>query len=792
MHPLNRKLLRDLWRLRGQVLAVALVIASGVGVMVMSLTALEALEQTAEAYYERYRFAHVFAQVRRAPEGLAGQIARLPGVQSVQTRVVKTAVLDVRGFDEPLMGQLVSIPTDHPAALNRLALREGRLPSADAPDEVVLGEPFAEAHGLHPGDSLRAIVNGRWRVLSVVGVALSPEFVYLIAPGALMPDEARYGVLWMGHEALQAAWDLDGAFNDICVRVMRGTDVRALVDRMDLLLASYGGVGAFDRSEQTSNWFLMNELEQLAAVSTILPMIFLAVAAFLANMVLARLVAVERSEIGLLKAFGYGNLSIGLHYVKLVLGIALLGCVIGSLLGYLLGHYNTNAYTEFFRFPFLVYSPGPRSFAVASLVSLLAALLGTLGAVRRAVRLPPAEAMRAPAPARFERSRLAAWRVVRALDQPTRIILRQIGRWPLRSLLTSAGIAMSVAVLVLSLQWLDAIDHLVEVYFKRAQSQDVTIGFDQALSASVIQAAARLPGVMSVEPMRTVAARLRNGHHGKREPIQGLGARQQLFKVYDVQGGDASERAIELPPDGLVMSSMLAARLEVAVGDRVEVQFLEGRRARVQVPVVRVFETYIGTPVYMRLAALDRLMGESARVNALHLRVDANAMSALYRALKQLPSVVSVSIRELAVRKFYETLARTIYIYTAFFVAFACVLAIGVTYNAARIALSERGRELATLRVIGFSRAEISYILLGEVALLTLLAMPLGAASGYLLARLMVDGFATELYRVPVHIEAATYGWSILVALLATTGSALLVRRRLDRLDLIAVLKTRE
>jgi putative ABC transport system permease protein len=787
LHPLDRKLVRDLWRIRGQVLAIALVMASGVGVLVMSLSAIEALEETAVAYYERYRFAHVFARVKRAPELLVQQIRRIPGVHMVETRIVHPAVLDIEGFDEPVIGQLVSVPERGEPLLNRLALRQGRLPNAAAPDEVVLSEPFADAHALAIGDELRAVINGHWRELRVVGTALSPEYVYTIGPGALMPDDRRYGVLWLGRRSLEAAFDLDGAFNDVSLELVRGSDVEQVILEIDRILDRYGGIGAYARADQLSNWFLMNEIVQLRTLSGILPVIFMAVSAFLTHMVLTRLIAVERSEIGLLKAFGYENRAIAWHYVKLVLVTGIIGVLIGWFIGFWLGRHNTQTYAEFYRFPFLLFHPGPRPFVIAAVVSLLVALLGALSAVRRATQLSPAESMRPPMPPLFRRARLGGRFMDRWLEQPTRIVLRQLSRWPLRSLLTSAGLGMSVAVLVISLQWLDAIDRIVDVYFLQAQAQDVTVGFAEVRSREAERNLRALPGVLDTEPMRVVAAKLRVGPREEREAIQGLPARQRLFHVYDAMG-----QSVDLPPEGLVISTMLAKLLEVRRGDRITVEVLEGRRPTLELPVVGLFETYIGSPAYMEIAALNRLMHEAPSVTAAHLRIDPLWRADVLRKLKGVPQVSWIMLRQAAVQTFHETMARTLLIFVSFFVAFSCTLAFGVAYNGARIALSERGRELATLRVIGFTRAEISYILLGETAALLLLAIPLGCAIGYALARLVASAFETELYRVPFVVDASSYGWAIVVGIIATAASALIVRRQLDRLDLIAVLKTRE
>ncbi len=773
--------------MRGQILAIALVVASGVALLVMSLSSMEALEETADAYYERYRFADVFVGVKRAPEHLAQQIGGLPGVQAVEARIVKFATLDVAGFEEPVTGQIVSIPERGEPLLNQLALRVGRFVAPGRPDEVVLSEPFAEAHGLQPGDRISAIMNGHKRSLEIVGIALSPEFVYAIGPGALMPDDKRFGILWMGREAMAAAYDLDGAFNNLSLSLLRGTNSADVIERLDPLLERHGGLGAIARADQISNWFLMNELRMLRTMSKILPTIFLAIAAFLSNMVLARLITTERSEIGLMKAFGYSSLRVGWHYTKMVIVIAGLGVAIGWLAGAWLGLYNTQTYSEFYRFPFLLFRPSLEVFVVTGLVGLGATLIGSIGAARRAAALPPAEAMRPPTPPVYRRGSLAATDLGRWLDQPSRIILRQIARRPVRSAMTCVGVAMSVAVLVSALQWLDSIDRIVESYFFEAQRQDMTVGLVEAQSASVLHDFRHLPGVLAVEPMRAVSADLHAGVRRHRGSLQGVGPDDQLQLVQDVAG-----RTLRVPPDGLVLSAMLADKLGVGVGDDVRVEVREGRRPVVSVPVVDVFETYIGMPAYIDLDALNRILREPRTVGLVNLRTDTSLNSALFAKLKDTPDVAAVMLRQAAVDKFHETMAETLLIFVSFFVVFAGVLGFGVVYNNVRITLSERGHELATLRVLGFTRMEISYILLGEIGVLIVIGLPLGCFAGAGLAWIMSASFETELYRVPMVIEPSTYGISVLFVLAATLASAALVRLRLDRLDLIAVLKVRE
>ena len=786
MRAMNRKVLRDLWHLRGQVLAIGMVVAAGIAALIMSLSTLEALDETTAAYYERYRFGDVFAWVKRAPQSVAQRIEAIPGVRTVQTRVSRFAMLDIEDFAEPVMGQFVSVPASRQPVLNQLALRSGRLPQNG--DEVVLNEPFAEAHELVAGNRVVAVINGNRRQLRVVGTALSPEFVYALGPGALMPDDKRFGILWMEDEALAAAYDLKGAFNSVSLDLDRSANTEQVLQQLDRILERYGGVGAVAREDQLSNWFVMNEMEQLKTVSKILPTIFLVVSAFLTNMVLGRLVATERGQIGLMKAFGYSSAEVGLHYARFVIGIVLVGSVIGIAAGTWLGRINTEMYTNLFRFPLLLYRPSTSAMLIAVSVSLMAALLGSAGAVRRAASLPPAQAMNPPAPTVFRRMRLWDTRAAQWLDQASRIVVRNILRSPTRSMLTVLGVAASIGLLVLSIQWNDSLNYLGQSYFFHAQHQDVTVGLAEPQSETIVRDFEHLPGVLAVEPMRIVGADLSVGPVTHRGSLTGLKNDAWLQPIFD----DATARVVPVPPAGLVVGTVLADKLGVSIGDRVWVEVLEGRRPEIALPVVGLVETYIAMPAFINIDALNRLLKERPSTEYVNILLDSREEAAFYAELKELPLVSAVMLRQAAIDSFYDTIVEHIMVFITLFSGLACALGFGVAYNSARIALSERGRELATLRVLGFSRGEISYILLAEVGLLIAIALPCGCLLGRGLSELMAAAFNTELFRVPLKIEASTYGLSIIIALAATLISALVVRHRVDHLDLIEVLKTRE
>ena len=788
MTALNRKLVRDLWGARGQALAIAFVIGAGIAVFASMFSTFDSLDLTLGTYYERTRFGDVFASLKRAPLSLAADIAAIPGVAQVEARVVVDVTLDVRDLPEPAIGRLISVAAAGRPRLCDVVLRKGRDIEAGRPDEVLASETFAAAHGLEPGDSVGAIINGRRRELRIVGLALSPEYIYPIRPGELLPDERHFGVFWMDGRALAAAFQMEGAFNNVVMTLMRGAsepDVIAGLDR--LLEPQYGGLGAIPRALQPSHWYLNNELVQLRSSGAIVPAIFLAVAAFLLNVVLSRIVLVQRAQIAALKALGYGNAAVAWHYVKWSIVVACAGAAVGLSAGVWLGWAMTQMYTLFFHFPLLLYRLEPVVIVESVAIALGAAVLGALAAVRRAVSLPPAEAMRPEAPARFSETWVERAGLRRLLSQPARIIVRTLQRHPGRAALSTVGIALAGSMLVLGNFSLDAVDVMMDVQFNVAQRYDLMASTVEPVSPGALDELRRLPGVMDAEPFRAVPARLRVGHRSRHAAILGVPAEARLNRVID-----ASLRALTPPPQGLVLSAKLAETLGVRRGDAVTVEVLEGRRPVRQVPVADLVDEYMGMNAYMELDALRQLMQEGGTLSGAYLLVDRGQVETLYRRLKETPRVGGVLLKRAAVESFQETFQSLVAQMQAIYVVFAAVIAFGVVYNTARISLSERSRELATLRVIGFTRAEVSYILLGELALVTLVAVPAGLALGHVFAGLLVAAMNSEMFRIPLIIAPRTYAFAAVVIIVATAVSAMVVRHRLDHLDLVEVLKTRE
>lgn len=784
---LDRKLLRDLSQMKGQTFAIAIVIAAGVATFVNSRTIVYSLELTRSTFYERYRFADVFAKVKRAPDALADRLAEIPGVAQVETRIVELVTLDVPGLDEPAVGQLISLPVTRDSRLNKLYLRRGRQLTVGRDDEVLASEAFLIANHLEIGDSIAAIINGKRKELRVVGVAFSPEYVFQIKPGDMLPDPKHFGILWMEHEALSTAYDMDGAFNDIAIGLTHGTPVEQVIHRIDKLMEPYGCLGAFARKDQLSNMLLESDIQGLRTAGMIAPTIFLCVAAFLLNVVLTRLTSLQREQIAALKAFGYTNLQIAWHYMKFVLLITMAGGLIGTFGGMWLAHDFTKLFLRVYQYPELVFQVRPNVVANAILVAGGAAALGACGAIALAVRLPPAEAMRPEPPASYGPTILERIGLGRVVPNVARMVLRQLERHPVKTTFAILAISMSVAIVVVGNFMRNSVDEVIQTQFYDVQRYDLSLATVEPVSIDAIHELASLPGVYDVEPRRTVSVRLRHGNHARRLGLTGLPNAARLMRLKTKTG-----EFLDLPPDGLIISKKLASVLGVKAGEKVRVEVLQEKRPVVDVLVVDLLDDITGLNAYMDIEAVNRLMREGPQMSGAMITADAKAMPAIYHQLKETPHVASVSIRQASVDSFKNTVAKNMLHMRMINLTFAIIIALGVVYNGARISLSERSRELATLRVIGFTRREISTILLGEIGTVTLLGVPFGLIMGYWFAWTLTLFLDQEVFRFPFVISNSTYGLAAGTVLAASVASALLVRRKLDDLDLIAVLKSRE
>jgi putative ABC transport system permease protein len=784
---LDRKLWRDLRRMKGQAFAVALVMACGLAMMIMARSLIHSLETTRQEYYDANRFADVFAHLKRAPNSLAERIRQIPGVAGLQPGLSVQVTLDIEGLNEPASGTVRSLPDFGEPELNRLFLRSGQWLPSGRGGEVLVGEAFALANGLKPGDSIAMLLNGRREVCRIAGIVLSPEFIFESRPGAALPDNRTYGIFWMRYESLAAAFDLEGAFNFLALTLAPGAPERPVIAELDRLLEPYGSRGAYGRADHPSHIRVSDEIRVLTTLSIGFPVVFLSVAAFMTNAVLSRLLNLQREQIAILKAFGYTNRQIVTHYLKFAFVMVAMGTVFGWGLGMVLGTQLVELYHRFFRFPVLEFRPDQAAFPVAFAVSALAATAGVFSAVRRAAKLPPAEAMRPEPPANYRPALVERTGIARYLSHTFRIAVRNLERKPLQAFFTMAGLALATGILIVPNAFRDGVDQVLDFEWDVVQRQDVGIGLVEPGSAKVADLFRQLPGVTHVEPVRSAFVRLSFGPRRRQLGIQGLPADGLHNRV--IRRGP---RQVILPPYGIVISSKLAEVLGARVGDDITVEFLEGKQRVKSVPLAGLADDFAGIASYMELNALNRLMDEGDVITGASFKVDDARRGEFLASLKEIPRVSWVAVKNSLRENFRQTTAASIRLFQMIYMVFATVVAFGVVYNNARISLAERARELATLRVIGFTQREVGGVLITELVLLAMLAVPLGLLLGTGFASVILGAVNTETVRLPLVLTLSNYAFAAMVVAIASVFSGWVVLQKLKNLDLVGALKAPE
>jgi putative ABC transport system permease protein len=784
--PLHRKLLRDLWRLKSQVITIALVVASGIGGYIGSLSAHASLASLRDDYYESERFAHVFAPVRRAPRSTVARLRGLPGVLDLDASIVASTTITIPDHADLMTGLIVSLPRKPSAGMNRVVLKRGRWVEPDDASGVLVSQSFAKARGIEPGQQLSVLMNGRYQKVQVRGIALSPAYIFAASQGGFA-DDTRFGVLWMPEERLAAAYDLRGAFNLLSLRLGAGGDERAVIAALDRELAPYGASGAYARQDQLSHKVLTQEIEEQRVFGTVLPSVFLAVAIFLLHVLISRHIATERTQIAALKAMGYGNATIGAHYFAFTAVTVLLGVILGVAVGYFFGRWMTGLYARVFSFPEFRFAIVGWVGVSAVLLAIVSGVVATFNAVRAVMRLPAAEAMRPPAAPHFHRTLLDRLRLGRLLPAPVRMVVRELERRPLRALLTTLGIASSAAIIIAGTWWGDAFDELVDSELFRRDRADVLLALNEPVAIGDFADIRHMPGVLMAEPSRTVAVRLRNGAREYRTALLGLDPDARLHRVQDDAGQD-----LPLKPGTLVLTDRLARVLALRPGESVEVEPIEGRRRATRLVVAAESGDLMGMYGYLTRVDAARLAGEGDTFNFARVRLDPAQDARFFDAVRNTPGIAAAGDKRRMVAHFRATSQHNLLMFAAILSVFATCIAVGVVYNSARITLAEQSWELATLRVMGFTRAEVSWTLLGQLLVQLLIALPIGFVIGHALAALILELISSEEFRIPLVVDGGTYALAGAVMIAAGVATALIVRRRIDQLDLIGVLKTRD
>ncbi|HUT95747.1 MAG TPA: ABC transporter permease [Thermoguttaceae bacterium] len=792
MSVLDRKLLRELrasWLL---LTAIISIIAVGVACYVSMGAAYHNLTEAKRRYYRQCRMADFWVDLKKVPLAELDALAELPGVAAIRPRIGFYATVDLEHVTKPLNGMVLSLPARREAVINDVVLRRGGYFTDRRENEVIVNEAFAARHGLKPGDWIRLVLNNRRQELFIVGTAISSEFVYLLQPGSLAPDAEHFGVFYLKQTYAEDVFDFDGAANQIVGRLdpQVRPDPTELLAGAERLLSPYGVFSTTPLGDQVSNKFLSQEIEGLKVFAVIMPCIFLAVAAMVLNVLLRRLAEQQRTVVGTLKALGYSDRQVFVHFLKFGLAVGLAGGLVGCGAGHWLAEGLTYMYRQVYEFPELVNRFYPELLLIAVGISLGCAVLGSLQGTRAVLRLKPAEAMRPKPPKKggavlLER---VGWFWSR-LSSGWRMVVRGVIRSRMRTIAGVFAAAMGSAILVNGFMMMDAARYLVDYQFKWILRSDVDLALKDERTEDALREAARLPGVDWAEPILNVSCTFQNGPFRRKGAITGIAPDARLTVPRDLEAAP-----IPVPSTGLVMSRKLAEVLHLKRGDLVTVRPTKGLRRERQVPVLQISDSFFGMAVYADIHYLSRLVHEELALSGVQLTTDRNPahIDALYRELKRMPALQGVSARRDMIANLEKILVEQMGILITAFVLFAGVVFFGSILNASLISLSERQREVATLRVLGYGPWQVGSLLLRESMIVTLVGTFLGMPIGYGLSVLTAMAYDTELFRFPVIATPGTWIWTLALAVLFGLSAHAVVQIVVHRMDWLEALQAKE
>jgi putative ABC transport system permease protein len=790
MKVLDKKLFRGIWRQRGQALAVAAVVLCGTASYICVASAHRNLLLTRDTYYSQYRFADFEIHLERAPLTSAFKLEAIPGVRQVRARIVKEVNLDIEGQDEPRIGRIVSMPDTQEPVLNDVCLVAGRYFDQGVQNQVILNERFAKMNGLEIGGDIEVSVGNKKHALRIVGFGLSPEYVYMIRNvQELVPSPERFGILWVPHDFAETALAMEAACNNIIGSVEKVDDLDPILDAAEKILEPYGVFAKTKRENQISNRFLCDEIRGLGISAKVIPGIFLGIASMILLILLNRMVRKERTEIGLLKAYGYTNAAVSWHYLKFAIILALAGCIGAFFVGQWLAREIIKLYVQFYEFPLLRARVYPDVLARSMSMAGLAALGGALMAAWQAAQIDPAQSMRAEAPKHAHRIWLehftALWT---RLSFTWKMIARNVSRSSFRAALNVFGVAISSGLIITGYFTIDAINFMLKYQFHEVRREDVKVSFPIERGKDAFYSVRRFDHVRRAEPVLQYPFEVSSKWRKKDTIIIGLPRDAHLQKLLD-----EDKRYVDVGDQGLVLSKRLAEELHVHVGDSVTLKPLMGRITDERdVPVRQVVKQYLGTSGYMNIHALSRVLDQGFAMNAALLQVEPGMERSLNASLKDVPGISSVEIKDMSYVNLLNTLGRNIKIINTILIIFAGVIACSVIYNVTTIALAERQRELASLRVLGFTIEEVGRIVYHENFVLAGFGVVFGIPVGMGIASILVRLYDNELYRLPYYIAPKTYVIASVATIVFVILANLAVKHKIRALDMVEVLKARE
>ena len=785
MKVLDKRLLRTLAKAKTQYGAVIIIICVGLAALIALSNTADNMENSLNEYYHAYQFADLFADFIPLPVNIVNDLSKIREIKKVEPRLVTDVRVDIGREPYPVLRLVGSDPSSE---INRLYLQAGKIPARNEQRGLALLNAFAEANDLVVGDQITLLIRGEAFPVTIDAIVDSPEYIYALQDiKNLLPDNLNFGIGFLSLSLLQELTALPGQINNAVFTLYEEVDAQKVRDKIKEDFKGYGLKNIITRDEHLSHALMEMEIDQLKRMSQAVPLMFLGIAFLVIYMLISRLVATDRVIIGILKATGYHNYEIGGHYLKLSLILGFLGALSGVGCGYLMADYVTRLMITYFQLPLLnIQFSYVLIFMAIILVVLFCSLAGLL-AVRKILKIVPAEAMRplAVSPGKKGLLEKCLPRLWAFSSFSWKLVLRGIARNRRRFALATLGVILTFALILFAVYFFNVWDLVIASQFGEMENYDYAVTFRQPVSSQVTTEMSSLAPISAIEPFRELPFQVVWGWREQTIMAKALPQSTELYQFKNTAG-----EQVALPSEGVFLSQGFAKSMGINEGDLIELSSYATQGETFQVPVKAIVNQYLGSGLYLSEEQLARLTGQKGIFSGVVLNSSAD-IKAIFQNMGNIEVIYSGADLVAIFSEYGAMIVASI----GFIVFLGGLLGFAILYNTLSVSIAERKRELSALRVLGFSQKEIFRLLVREniIALLIgiFLGAPLGKAMIVGLMNAILMGSTGEMFYFPTGISLDSYFFTAVLVSGFMGLTLVVIRRKVYSLDFLEALSNR-
>ena len=792
MRVLTKKLLRGLTLKKGQFIAVVSVVAIAIMLFIAMSNSYQNLRSSQLDFYNKNHFADYYFQVVKAPDRIIKQIENVPGVNKASGRITEDLAL-IKADDSRATARIVTYDLEDENSLNSLYMLSGRIFSSNSPSgeiEAVVDPQFMAANRLLPGDQISIVKEGRKINVRVVGSATGPEFIYVVKDAVTMfPDPEIFGIVMLPNRQAQQVFNMSGQINQVLIDINPGVKEDEIVKEIEEILTPYGLLASYPRDDQISHSMLEAEIDGLQSIASVLPVIFLLIAAAIQFVIIRRMIKTQRSQIGIMKAIGYKNREIKGHYIIFSLLVGICGALAGTIFGLLISSYITDMYAMFFNLPEKILGYNLQVIGYAFLLSTVISAGAGWSAANTVAGIQPAESMRPETPKISSHSRMESMSFVWSRLTPQwKMSIRSIRRNKGRFIVTLLGVVFAVTLMMMAFGTNDSVNYMMAKHFDLDRKYDLQVSFSNPVKEGDLLELSRLQGVEQVEGYFDLPVKISYQGRSEDELLTAYPLDLQLKNIFD-----SRNQPIKVPESGIMINKNTALKLGVKAGDEVTVETLlpMGPNHIEKIKIAGLNTQMFGGGSYINLQAANRIIKESGLVSGAMIKIEPGMEKQVENEVNKMMKVSSMLNREKERENLMSMMGSTVFV-VGIMVLFAIILGFAIIYNSSAISFNEREQEFASLKVLGFKSEEVSGILLKENILQCMLGIIIGLPAGGFLTKAYLTSLSNDLYDMPAAVYPLSYLLSALGAVAFVIVAYRLAVRGIDRLNLVEVLKNRD